>query len=300
MGLWRGRRQHRRWAGLAALLVVVGLPAARPGRRCPDGVGPGPVTGFDVQGNTVSIEALPARLQVVFHADDLFRIWMAPDGKFTDPANTPPERDGAPGCQRRRQERLPGRHPQGDRRGRLPPPRHPVAGAPGLQGQPAVRPLPGRQPDADLGGAGRPRPGTGARPRRSCPAAPRSSSSAGACRTAASPTGTRRSRWPSATTGTTAGTPTRRRSTSAPPATASCATPWRPARTPSPPPVLTSHEEQRFDAYYFVGDLKHVIDRYTELTGRPFMPPDLRPRDGRRRLLPAQHPARRDPHRSTR
>ena len=38
-------------------------------------------------------------------------------------------------------------------------------------------------------------------------------------------------------------------------------------------PVLTSHEEQRFDAYYFVGDLKHVIDRYTELTGRPFMPP---------------------------
>ena len=37
--------------------------------------------------------------------------------------------------------------------------------------------------------------------------------------------------------------------------------------------MLTSHEEQRFDAYYFVGDLKHVIDRYTELTGRPFMPP---------------------------
>src|SRR5581483_5394032 len=38
-------------------------------------------------------------------------------------------------------------------------------------------------------------------------------------------------------------------------------------------PVLTSHEERRFDAYYFVGDLHHVIDRYTELTGRPFMPP---------------------------
>ena len=38
-------------------------------------------------------------------------------------------------------------------------------------------------------------------------------------------------------------------------------------------PVLTSHEEDRFDAYYFVGDLKGVINRYTELTGRPFLPP---------------------------
>ena len=37
--------------------------------------------------------------------------------------------------------------------------------------------------------------------------------------------------------------------------------------------VQTRHEEQRFDAYYFVGDPKRVIDRYTELTGRPFMPP---------------------------
>ncbi|HVW35152.1 MAG TPA: TIM-barrel domain-containing protein, partial [Acidimicrobiia bacterium] len=38
-------------------------------------------------------------------------------------------------------------------------------------------------------------------------------------------------------------------------------------------PVRTRHEEHRFDAYYFVGDPKHVIDRYTELTGRPFLPP---------------------------
>ena len=37
--------------------------------------------------------------------------------------------------------------------------------------------------------------------------------------------------------------------------------------------VRTSHQERRFDAYYFVGDAKHVIDRYTELTGRPLMPP---------------------------
>jgi alpha-glucosidase (family GH31 glycosyl hydrolase) len=38
-------------------------------------------------------------------------------------------------------------------------------------------------------------------------------------------------------------------------------------------PVRTTHREQRFDAYYFVGDAKQVIDGYTELTGRPAMMP---------------------------
>ena len=38
-------------------------------------------------------------------------------------------------------------------------------------------------------------------------------------------------------------------------------------------PVVTKHDEKRFDAYYFVGDLKTALDRYTELSGRPFMPP---------------------------
>lgn len=38
-------------------------------------------------------------------------------------------------------------------------------------------------------------------------------------------------------------------------------------------PVGTTHDEKRFDAYYFVGDLKTSLDHYTELTGRPFMPP---------------------------
>jgi alpha-glucosidase (family GH31 glycosyl hydrolase) len=37
--------------------------------------------------------------------------------------------------------------------------------------------------------------------------------------------------------------------------------------------VRTRHEERRFDAYYFVGDAKQVIGRYTGLTGRPPMPP---------------------------
>ena len=38
-------------------------------------------------------------------------------------------------------------------------------------------------------------------------------------------------------------------------------------------PVTTRHAEQRFDAYYFVGDLPTILDRYTALTGRPLMPP---------------------------
>jgi alpha-glucosidase (family GH31 glycosyl hydrolase) len=37
--------------------------------------------------------------------------------------------------------------------------------------------------------------------------------------------------------------------------------------------VCTTHQERRFDAYYFVGDPKRIIGRYTELTGRPLMPP---------------------------
>lgn len=35
----------------------------------------------------------------------------------------------------------------------------------------------------------------------------------------------------------------------------------------------TTHEERRFDAYYFVGDYAQALDGYTKLTGRPLMPP---------------------------
>lgn len=38
-------------------------------------------------------------------------------------------------------------------------------------------------------------------------------------------------------------------------------------------PVSTTQDEKRFDAYYFVGDFKNSLNRYTELTGRPFLPP---------------------------
>ncbi|MFE6969975.1 TIM-barrel domain-containing protein [Isoptericola sp. NPDC057653] len=38
-------------------------------------------------------------------------------------------------------------------------------------------------------------------------------------------------------------------------------------------PVATRHAEQRFDAYYFVGDTRAVLDDLTRLTGRPAMLP---------------------------
>lgn len=37
--------------------------------------------------------------------------------------------------------------------------------------------------------------------------------------------------------------------------------------------VTTTHKEQRFDAYYFVGNAKSVINDYTQLTGRPLALP---------------------------
>ncbi len=98
MGPVRGRRRHRRprpLVALAGVLLVVSLPALARGAPGVTAV-PGPVTGLDVRGDTVAIEALPVRVRVVFLADDLFRIWMTPDDTFTDPANSPPERDGAP------------------------------------------------------------------------------------------------------------------------------------------------------------------------------------------------------------
>jgi alpha-glucosidase (family GH31 glycosyl hydrolase) len=39
-------------------------------------------------------------------------------------------------------------------------------------------------------------------------------------------------------------------------------------------PVKTTHSEDRFDAYIFLGPtLKSILDPYTKLTGRPFLPP---------------------------
>ncbi|WP_326693602.1 MULTISPECIES: TIM-barrel domain-containing protein [unclassified Streptomyces] len=38
-------------------------------------------------------------------------------------------------------------------------------------------------------------------------------------------------------------------------------------------PVRTGQQERRLDAYYFTGDTKSVIGKYTSMVGKPFMPP---------------------------
>src|SRR3954452_24973098 len=95
MGPSRGTQRYRLFG---ALLIVLAFAAPATARGAPPrAVGPGPVTGFEVRGNTVAITAARAQAQVIFSTDDLFRIWTAPlEGKFSDPANSPPERDGAP------------------------------------------------------------------------------------------------------------------------------------------------------------------------------------------------------------
>ncbi|MCO1582542.1 discoidin domain-containing protein [Crossiella sp. SN42] len=49
---------------------------------------------------------------------------------------------------------------------------------------------------------------------------------------------------------------------------------WSPGSYSFTSPVQTTHEEGRFDAVYFAGQgLKEVLDRYTDVTGKPFLAP---------------------------
>ncbi|WP_229070662.1 TIM-barrel domain-containing protein [Actinoplanes sp. DH11] len=49
---------------------------------------------------------------------------------------------------------------------------------------------------------------------------------------------------------------------------------WAPGSYGFTDPVTTVHDEQRFDAYYFVGNsLKGVLGAYTDVTGKPFLSP---------------------------
>ena len=50
----------------------------------------GDVTGFTADRRRTRSAAGPRRCGCVFLKDDVFRLWLAPDGNFTDPANTPP------------------------------------------------------------------------------------------------------------------------------------------------------------------------------------------------------------------
>ena len=46
----------------------------------------GNITSFSVEDNTVEISCGTPKIRVIFYKDDMFRIWLAPNGTFTNPA----------------------------------------------------------------------------------------------------------------------------------------------------------------------------------------------------------------------
>lgn len=74
---------------LAGLAVTAPATVAAAGRL-------GDVTGYQRSGDTYTFKSGAAALRVVFADADLFRVWLAPDGKFTDPANADPADPNAP------------------------------------------------------------------------------------------------------------------------------------------------------------------------------------------------------------
>ena len=46
----------------------------------------GKLTAFKRLKNGADIAAGSNQVKVIFYTNDIFRIWMAPDGEFTDPA----------------------------------------------------------------------------------------------------------------------------------------------------------------------------------------------------------------------
>ncbi len=64
-----------------------GQRSAGPAQAAPRGrsITLGDVTGFDVKENIHTIAAGQDAARVIFYRDDIFRIWLGPDGSFTEP-----------------------------------------------------------------------------------------------------------------------------------------------------------------------------------------------------------------------
>jgi alpha-glucosidase (family GH31 glycosyl hydrolase) len=65
---------------LAVVLGTINIPQAA------QAVTAGNVTGFSQNGNTYTVTAGSAQVRVIWSKVDIFRIWLAPSGSFTDPA----------------------------------------------------------------------------------------------------------------------------------------------------------------------------------------------------------------------
>lgn len=111
----------------AAALVAVGLvPLTASSAHAADGQ-LGAVDGVTADGDTYTFTSGDAALRIQVPDEDLLRVWLAPDGEFTDPASEPPAEPGDPsativvedGYNRRRvtaggdRERVPDQHRPG-------------------------------------------------------------------------------------------------------------------------------------------------------------------------------------------
>ncbi len=71
-------------------LAAVAVSAAPQGRGRQGGGAPrarsitlGDLTAFDVKDNVITVSAGPDQIRIIYYRDDIFRLWLGPDGQFT-------------------------------------------------------------------------------------------------------------------------------------------------------------------------------------------------------------------------
>ncbi|GAB2630278.1 hypothetical protein GCM10009743_00880 [Kribbella swartbergensis] len=231
----------------------------------------GDVTGFSADKATYTLSAGPAKVRVVFLKDDVFRLWLAPDGNFTDPANTPPTDPNAPasnivvktdyGTPQTSWRDRGGYYSLTTGKIEVRAQKHPLRfsvyrsngqlvwaeSAPLSWNDTSTTQSLSRGPSEQFFGGGMQNGRFSHRDQTIRISRDFNWEDGG--NPNASPYYM-----------STAGYGVLRNT-------------FSPGSYSFTEPVVTKHDEKRFDAYYFVGDLKTSLDRYTELTGRPFMPP---------------------------
>src|SRR5436305_2021558 len=61
-----------------------GAPAPRP-----RSITLGDITAFDVKDNVITVSAGSDQIRIIYYRDDIFRLWLGPDGQFTAAQPTP-------------------------------------------------------------------------------------------------------------------------------------------------------------------------------------------------------------------
>jgi len=262
-------RRRRLFIGLLLTALLTALLPSSVAQSAPR-ESLGAVTGFSADGSTFTLEAGKANVRVVFLREDVFRIWLAPEGKFTDPANTPPK-PGEPDSNIVVKDDYPAvaaqwsdageyyslRTAKAEVRAYKNPLRFALHRADGSRIWAETEPLSWSEADATQSlsrGADEQFVGGGMQNGRF--------SHRGKTIKIARDFNWEDGGNPNASPYymSTAGYGVLRNT-------------FAPGSYAFTEPVATTHQEQRFDAYYFVGGMKTSLNRYTELTGRPFLPP---------------------------